>query len=290
VIRLNCPSCNGALELPNNLGIANCLFCGTKIQLRQGDAATEQANLERFSELVEVALEAKNYDEAIMYCNKVLEIDHRNTQTWVNKANATFWLTTGAHNRYDEAMEYLYKAAQLAPDDIRIMSARDTLADLQAWWLNKLGNDTLQHAREIADLPAGTWDGAEQVRKSSQKLFVEAMNNYLEAASHAPDDEAILQNVASCATAGWWISWSDNVSNHARRLDLIRAKRNAEGAMPIRQLELDTARSTLRSLRMEKGLLVGFKIRDTEKHIQKLEAEIAKLRTATAFVPPARRY
>jgi len=290
MIKLNCPSCNGALELPDDLGVAHCMYCGTKILLQQSGDLREKQSLERYVELAKVALEAKNYDEAIQYCNKTLEIDPKNVQAWIDKAISTFWLTTGAHNRYDEAMGYLKKAVQIAPDDIRIINERDQLAGLQAWWLNKLGNDTFKNAQEIADLPAGTWEGAEDVRKSSQKLFVEAMNYYLEAASHAPGDEVILENIAACAKAGWWISWSDTVSSDARRLGRIRTRKHAEANLPILRQQLQVAQANLKTLKMEKGLLTSFKINDAEKKVQKIQEEIATLEKAAAYQIPTPQY
>ena len=104
LLKLNCPSCGGALELPDNLAVAHCMYCGGKVLLDQDSVVRETRDLQRYVELCRVAIEAKNHEEAIGYCNHILEIDPHNIEGWINKAVSTFWLTTGAHNRYDEAM------------------------------------------------------------------------------------------------------------------------------------------------------------------------------------------
>ena len=86
MIKLNCPSCNGSLELPDNLGVAHCMYCGTKILLQQTDNEHERKSLERLIELKNVAIDANNMAEAIQYCNSILEIDPKNVEAWVDKA------------------------------------------------------------------------------------------------------------------------------------------------------------------------------------------------------------
>ncbi|MDE3090690.1 MAG: zinc ribbon domain-containing protein, partial [Chloroflexota bacterium] len=152
LIKLNCPSCGGALELPNNLTVAHCIYCGGKVLLDQDGVVSERRDLERYIELCRVAVEAKNNTEAIEYCNRILEIDPKNVEAWINKAVSTFQQTTGAHNRYDEAMEYLTKASQIAPDDGRIAEARKELTRQQAQWYNYLGNQQWEMAQKTYNI------------------------------------------------------------------------------------------------------------------------------------------
>src|SRR5271157_2919356 len=119
MIKLTCPSCGGMLELPDNLDVAHCMYCGTKIILEQSDMPKEKQALGRYKELCRIALESKNYNDAIKYCNNILEIDPRDVDAWIDKATTTFWLSTGEISRYDEAMGYLKRAAQLAPANKR---------------------------------------------------------------------------------------------------------------------------------------------------------------------------
>lgn len=286
MIKLSCPSCNGELQLPDNLGVAHCMYCGAKILLHQSDATNEKTNIERYFEIAQVALESKNYDEAILYSNKVLEIDPRNVQSWISKAIATFWLTTGAHNRYNEAVGYLNRSAQISPNNEQIINARHELANLQSWWLNNLGNDAFKHAVEMYKIKSGSLSVAEEIIQQSKELFVKAMNYYLEAAIYAPNDEVVLQNIALCAKKAWWIPWSDTVSAHTQRLEFLLSKKHAEASLPKLKLQIQAESSNLLTLRKSKGFFNNLKSKEAEKKIEKLQDEIARLEKAASYIPP----
>jgi tetratricopeptide (TPR) repeat protein len=281
MIKLNCPSCSGALELPDNLGIVHCMYCGTKILLQQAGIVQDKSGVERYTELRKVAVEAKNYDEAIRYCNAILEIDPTNIEAWIDKAISTFWLTTGANNRYDEAMEYLRKAAQLAPHDSRVDKAREELTDSQAWWYNKLGVDNLELAIKVRDIYqpdglSGLFSISAEAKEHSREHFADAMNKFLMASTYRPNDLTILDNISTCQQKADWINWGNQVDARIRRRDLLRAKAQAERYLPELREALQSAQSLLAAQKKEKGIFVGFKIRDTEGQIQLLRAEIAE--------------
>jgi len=69
MIRLICPSCGAQLELPDNLELAHCIYCGTKVVLQDHEVGKEQQQLRRYKELSQAALQANNHEEAIIYCN-----------------------------------------------------------------------------------------------------------------------------------------------------------------------------------------------------------------------------
>jgi DNA-directed RNA polymerase subunit RPC12/RpoP len=94
MLKLACPTCGANLELPDQLDVAHCMYCGSKIILRAENVLNEIVNVKRFSELADVAIQAKNYEDAIKYSNSVLEIDTQNIEAWLTKAEAAFWLST----------------------------------------------------------------------------------------------------------------------------------------------------------------------------------------------------
>ena len=148
MISLTCPSCSGELELPDDLVEAHCLYCGTRILLQEHDIPREKINIARYIELSKVALDAENYEEALEYSSKILEIDTQNLEAWTTKAISTFWQSTRANNLYDEAISYLDKAASINPKDVRISEVQEQLTRHQTFWLTKLGNDKLESANK----------------------------------------------------------------------------------------------------------------------------------------------
>lgn len=257
LLKLTCPSCGGALELPDNLTIAHCIYCGTKILLDQEGVVQERRDLQRYIELCKVAVEAKNDNEVIEYCNRILEIDPKNVEAWINKAVSTYWLSTVAHNRYDEAMEYLKKASQIAPDDSRIDSIQKGLTRDHVNWMVNLGNRSWELASETND-----------IRQAEN-----AMSYYFVALNYAPDDYGILELIARLAQAWSWVYWGDTVNMRIRQFNALVAKKK----LPWSKEELEVAQSKLAELRRKGSFLSGGKIKDAERRIARIQTEIAKL-------------
>jgi tetratricopeptide (TPR) repeat protein len=278
MIKLNCPSCGGALDLPADLDVAHCIYCGTKILMEHSERDREQQSFTHYLELAEVAYRAKNYNETIQYCNKVLEIAPNNLETWIRKALATWWLTTGENNRYNEATEYLKKASQIAPEDARIASAEKELVRLQAWWYHKLGLDLYEVALKIWNIyDNGTLASKVDAVKNSFEQFNKAMNYLLLAASYTPDDITLLMSIEGVAnTIGQYVTWGDAVYSRIGSLILIRARQQREADLVKLKSELWCAEDDLKRLRLQKGLLIGRRIAETEKRIAKLKATISK--------------
>ena len=279
MIELNCPSCGGQLELPENLEIAHCMYCGTKILIQDKDKSNEQINLKRYKELSNTAFEAKNFEETIKYCNKVLEIDTNDIEAWINKAISTSKLSTVAHNRYEESVSYLDKANQLAPDDARILKAKKEVKHNQSTWLNDLGVDAIKHAHKIYKIQ----DVEAYARRESRDKYREAMKYFLDAWWFAPDDETILKNITTCAKSAHWISWSKAVTEKIDRRESLQAKQDAIKQLPRKRKELDRTQEKLNKLNSDKGFFVGAKILGTEDRIKQLQKEIKRLERNASF-------
>jgi tetratricopeptide (TPR) repeat protein len=245
-------------------------------------------NLKHFKELSKVALQAKNYDETILYCNKALEIDPKDIDAWIDKAVATFWLSTGANNLYNESMEYLKKASEISPGDPRILKAKEHVTQLQAWWLNKLGVDKIKSANKIYQiyLDGGlTGTGMNE----SGGSYIEAMNYFVAASEYSPSDIQILSNIKTCARNAHWISWNAIVNQKIQILHSLNAKQDAEKRLLQLKRELELVQEKLRKRRTEKGFLSGLIKYDEEIKIRDLKAEIAKTEKIASFQPPMRR-
>jgi tetratricopeptide (TPR) repeat protein len=298
MIKLTCPSCNAALELPDDLGVAHCVYCGTRIVLEAGPVAREQEKLERAVELCKVALQAKNYEDTIRYSNMILEIDPRNVQAWIEKAIATFWLTTGGHNRYDEAVGYLRRAAEISPEDPRVAAAYAEVTQLQARWYNRLGNDSFEHAErtyaiyaktgyvDMADLVAHSLAGPVEARQHSHEHYVQAMEHYLRASSFAPSDTVILENIAGTANRAKWVEWSETVTDKITLLRRLQVKAQAEAQRQALARQLVAATQDLEKAKNDKGLLAGRRLATATDKVKKLKEQLAKCEAAAAYQPP----
>ena len=273
-IKLKCPSCGGDLELPNNIGVAHCMFCGTKILLTPGDAAREHQDLLRYRELREVAMKAKNYKEAVQYCNDILKIDPNDIDSWIAKAIAVCNSSTETDDRYEEAVEYLRKAAHIAPNDERVTMTYDNLTEQQSKWYLVLAS---QNAKRSADLLSQGLNGS--------KYALQSMDYNLKALKCVPDNFQALESVELMVRAGGLlgINWGSDVQSQLNTLAFLRAKRSAEERLPQLHAELGKLRSALSKAKTEKGLFASNKVKNTEAAIQKLQSEIASCEKAMVY-------
>ena len=72
MINLKCPSCGATLEIPDNLNVAHCIYCGAKILFPQNDLQKDQLKINNYLEICETAMLTANYQEVINYSNKIL--------------------------------------------------------------------------------------------------------------------------------------------------------------------------------------------------------------------------
>ena len=225
MISLKCPSCNGNLELPDNLDLAHCLYCGTKILLHDSDIPKDSQKIKKYRELWKTALETKNYDEAVDYCNKALELNPKDVDAWIDKGIATFELSSPTDNRYDIALGYFNKAAQISPHDVRINKAKVKVNYGQAQWLTKRGNEQFYRGNaeysKLADIKYSQSksrsltplevENRNKAKEASSEYYIQAMRYYYQAYKCVPDNLAILSNIEMCKNYASWIEWDENV-------------------------------------------------------------------------------
>ncbi len=171
LVTLNCPSCGGILNLPDNLSVAHCLYCGNKILLDHGRVAEEHQAIERYLELMNVSVEAPNHRDVVQYANKILELDTSNLEAWLRKAESTY-LMRMEEDPYNEVMGYMKKASQIAPSDQRVTELNGTLAKLHGFHLRLSGDNFIRDLGRIRN---------SQLRN---KLLVLAMDFYMKALNY----------------------------------------------------------------------------------------------------------
>ncbi|KXK13307.1 MAG: Tetratricopeptide repeat protein [Chloroflexi bacterium OLB14] len=262
---LKCPSCGSVMGKPDHTGLVQCGYCGTTITYHPPVEKVERKNIERFLEICKAALDGKNYDEVVQYANKILEVDPKNINAWINKAIATFWLTTGANNRYDEAMEYLLKAEQIDKDYPLISETRDFLTRSQSEWYIHLATQEIKNGAEIANIYTDSYEA----RKNSQEYYIKAMNNILLASHYDPTNYHNLKFINDLASKVNWIDWSKEVKN---KIALFKAVDSLPGVR--KQLKENQAK--LEKLKTENGLFTGIKIETTTNKIKWLKQRIAE--------------
>jgi len=276
---LKCPSCGSVMGKPDNTGLIQCGYCGTTITYQPPVEKVERKNIERFLEICKAALGGSNYDEALQYANRILEIDPENFDAWINKAIATFWLTTVANNRFDEAMGYLLRAEKLDKDNPLIQNTRTWLMESQCKWYTLLGDQEDEHVGKMIEIYSSTQDalfGHSEAKAHCQEYVIRAMDYYLLASNYDPNDFTPLIKMRNMAKFGNWISWSADVRNKLAILEKREQKYQASNSLAQLQKQLQESQAKLAKLKKENGLFTGMKIDSVKDNIESLKQQIAQ--------------
>lgn len=282
MIRLKCPSCGAALEIPDGRGVANCAYCGTRILLEPAPGIRDQAQHSHYTELAGVALQAGNYSEAIQYCNKALELAPQSGQIWALKAMATIRLTTAEAGRYDEAVSYLQRASQFAPGDQRVARAVHDVSQYQAYFCNSLGDAAFKEGVRIwKTWNDGSVEGKARAIRESSPVFIGAMYHFVDALQCLPEDMTVLENIERLVLKTKDIvTWGATTQANLQTLERLRERARAAKRLPKLEDELRSAEEALARLRASTGVLVRPKVRLAQKQIERLKASIAECQQA----------
>ena len=113
LVKINCPSCGGELNITKGVDDIFCNYCGTKFALPKN--IQQSPKIQNYLQLAKAADEASNQQESINYYNKVLELDPDNFQAWIGKGFSTFFTTTLLSPKLREMTSCFKKAYDSAP-------------------------------------------------------------------------------------------------------------------------------------------------------------------------------
>jgi len=294
MLKLTCPSCGANLELPEILNIAHCMYCEGKVILRAESALNEMVNVKCFSDLAQVAIQAKNYQDAIKYSDNVLEIDTQNIEAWLIKAEAVFWLSTPLDDKYGTAVQYLDAAARLQPEDNRVAEARTKLSQNYALWLNRRGVTALEHARQIFKI----WNNAiapdaiailaskAKAKTESQAGYIETMQLFMTAFNYDVDNVTTLDNIRICAQEASWISWNSSVREKIDILQRLEAREAAKQYVAGIENRLAQKKTKLKSLDGKNGFWDKLTRDDIKDEVSALEKQLKEYQAKASYEIP----
>jgi len=116
---LKCPSCSGELECSADQDIIECTYCGSSVKIREALLLKLEGNIENYLDIAFQSVKARNFDEAILYSNKVLELDSKNVKAWWVKAAACINSSNGDATKMREGLAYSVQARKFANEDER---------------------------------------------------------------------------------------------------------------------------------------------------------------------------
>jgi len=196
-----CPQCGGDLQIPENKDIVKCMYCSTDIKVREV-ITTTNTNIQNLQELADSAFKATNYEEAINFCNKFLEIDPANSQIWLTKGLSIGWLSNLREDHFNEMEICIRKAISIAKNEaesevIRLFAAPSILLIAQA-----LFSLSTKHTIQFISVPSANFEHIDRCKRIIKiaELTLE-FDSTLEAANDLIIDICSrLYGVSSCNT------------------------------------------------------------------------------------------
>ena len=114
-----CPNCGGALQLPDNLKTAKCIYCGADMLVRDAINAAAGPSPENLLKRAVFAAEVDNHQEAYDYFTRVLEYEPQNHVALLGRAEAAGRLSTVSRFRTEELLKDASEAVASAPDGMK---------------------------------------------------------------------------------------------------------------------------------------------------------------------------
>ncbi len=263
--------------MPNNLDVAFCTYCGTKVVLNSTETSRERQKLDHYRELRNVAAKANNHKEVIDYCNRILEIDPSDVDSWIAKAVAVCVSSTEVNDGWQEAIEYLRTAKQLAPNDKRSTTIYNELSQKQAKWYLELAVAKLQYAHSL--LIQGL---------DARQDTIKAMEYTLKGLKCSPDNLQYLESLEPLVSAGSriGIQWGDEVRFWLQVLVNMRSRRTAENKLAELRDELHKQTTIIEKNKAGSSLFSAARIKNAEETIRKIKLEASKYEPSARYEPP----
>jgi tetratricopeptide (TPR) repeat protein len=105
-----CPSCGADIHVPGNKDFAFCTFCGSNVKVRESVIMKSDVDTDNLIALGNVELQARDYNEAMDYFTRVLEVDGKNPKAWLGRGHATIRKANSQIKLFEEAMVYFTNA------------------------------------------------------------------------------------------------------------------------------------------------------------------------------------
>lgn len=108
-----CPQCGGDLQVPDDRETVNCMYCGTKIKVREAIKIDSGPSTADLLDLARHALESENASEANRLAARALERDPRNVEAWMLKGLGAGWSSRLVDFRLPECTNCFRRAHEI---------------------------------------------------------------------------------------------------------------------------------------------------------------------------------
>jgi len=191
LVPAKCPQCGAAIQIPDEVEKANCMYCGTTLLVKEALKQNENAgpDAKRLIELGEASLEAERSDEAYNYFTRAIEADATLATPWYGKAKASWRQATLNDTRKDELVLCCNKYVELNNRDYESLINASVLLSSAA---TGLSNVAFNHFTEYGGTLIGPMGSMMPVTRESDTIewidrLFEAAMLHIEAVNYATE-------------------------------------------------------------------------------------------------------
>lgn len=155
--RMTCEVCGAHDFRKDDDGLFVCEFCQTKYTPEQAKKLLVEGvvkidksdDIEKYLAMAEHSLESENFEEAYFYANKILEVNHEDSQGWMLKGLAAGSLSTLQSPRINEMLKAFQLSIKYCNDD-KIEDLKRKVVDNSLGLSEGLGNIIIETVREMS--------------------------------------------------------------------------------------------------------------------------------------------
>lgn len=151
-----CPSCLKSIQIPLDLRISKCMYCGADVPADSVSTAAPSVTLGNLLGMARTASLANNIVEAESYFNRVLELDPRNSEAWLGKGKSAAWQSTISNIRINEMVVTFNHAIGVVDEGMRRSTIESCVDELNQLVVTLYGMAN-KHMQEFVALE-GTWE------------------------------------------------------------------------------------------------------------------------------------
>jgi len=169
LVAAKCPQCGSAIQLPDEVEKANCMYCGTTLMVKETLKQNENSGPDamRLVELGETSLEASRNEEAYNYFTRAIEAKSELASPWFGKAKASWGLATLDDTRKDEIVLCCNKYVELsARESDALVKASELLSTVASG----IANVSFNHFKEYGGTLIGQMGSAMAVTSESETV------------------------------------------------------------------------------------------------------------------------
>lgn len=230
-----CPACKKDIQVPDDIDISICMYCGKSIVVKQVIQVTFGPKITNLLGLARTADIAGNLTEAETYYTRVLELDPAIWEAWIGKGKSAGWQSSLANMRFGEVLTSFQHAIGTTPEHEKRETISSCVSEVNRLVI-ALYEIAREHMLQHVALPDTWGDYLDRIEQMLETL--ETANTW------CSTDETTLNNIVLlCRDNIEGVSYNDPYDRNRRKIKSLSLEYEA-----LLRKKLNTAADELKAI------------------------------------------